>query len=517
MKRNNHIERIMRLDEEITELVKKRSTLLNSVRVKGYVPSDVEKELRQHWERYASEKTKDTSFVRNLFKILQQVEMQECGELNPGKFMLTPSKATVNDTIEGTVTEDFVHLALLYSAVRRVPITLKNVAISDYVFATIKTFQSLGIGITWEQTTIATHSFNIAVDDVVVHLAESEISLYILLAFSINTMGHIKCVGGLSLSMLSLTLCKEVLAQCGVRVTSLGGVSGIPARIESTKQIPKECHIPPTLPKMMVLALSTLFAASEESCSLFFQNHAEKDDIEHTMKTFFDAIGVQYAIEEYGFSFSASKENNIEIPLLPLDPYQTFVRAVIPYFTGGSITIQGFFPDYGIYTKIIQQLEQCGLHVLLTKESITISKVEEPNTIDLTLLPQRYFPILLTMFLTIFRSHHTKILPSIPEGIDPAEVQSFLEALDIDEVNGKLTLQKEPSHLPWIAPNAYWIIGYAYAGFLFPGITLANPSDVTTVLPNFWRLYNTLPNPVEYEEQPVQEEIATTKRRVIVR
>lgn len=516
MKKNSVVERIMRIDEDIIALVKKRSTLLHELRVKGYVPSEVEKTLRQHWERYASDKTKDSSFVRTLFKILQQVEMQECGELNPGRFILTPSKATVAYSIDGTVNELCVHLILLASTVRAQPVTLQNVAISDCVFATIKMLQSIGVGITWEGTTVSTHSFQINVNDIVVHLGESEISLYALLALSIVYMGHVKCVGGLSLSLLSLTSCKEVLMQCGVRLTSLGGVSGIPARIESTRQIPEHLCIMATLPRDMLLMLCTLLPCCGEGTSIDIENHPERDSVVECMKSIYMCLDIDYTLDGYTFRYPQELPTFPTTPKIHLDPYHTFVRAVVPYFTGGSATIRGNIAKTPLHNTIVEQLQLCGLAVQYTDEGMTVTKEKAFALTEYTALPSCYFPILFTMFLSSVRTRDTIVLPVLPEGIEMTEVQSFLEALSIRESHGKLIFEKEQNHTAWIAPNAYWIIGYAFAGFLFPGITLANPSDVTAVLPHFWRFYNSLPHAVEHEA-PVLQENVPSKRRIIVR
>lgn len=516
MRKKNDIEKIMQIDEKIAELVKQRSVLLHGIRVKGYTPSEVEKTLRQHWERYASEKTKDTAFVRTLFKILQQVEMKEVGELTPGKFILTPSKASVHCTIDGTVSEILVHLTLLASVVSGSPITLHNVAISDYVFSTIKMFQTLGVGITWDDTTISTHSFTMNTQDIVIHLAESEVSLYALLAFSVSCMGHIKCVGGLSLSMLSLSSIKELLVQCGIRITSLGGVTGIPARIESTRQIPESLVISSDIPKDMVLMLGAVFPFLHSCSCICFEEHNEKEEIRETLQQLYMLLGITCVFEEYTITYKEEYSLLPEKPQLVLDTYHTFLRCVIPYFTGGSLTIRGKFPETRLATLLLEQLTLCGLHVERTESMLTVSKENAFAIQDYTVLPVEYFPVLFVMFLSSVR-HQSKVkLPPLPENIDITEVYSFLEALSIHEQDGILTFEKEQSHRAWIAPHAYWIIAYAYAGFLFPGIALANPSDVTVILPHFWRFYNTLPSPIEYEVQVLQE-VTPTKRRLIVR
>ncbi|MDE7469743.1 MAG: hypothetical protein K2M30_05610 [Desulfovibrionaceae bacterium] len=516
MRKKNDIEKIMQIDEKIAELVKQRSVLLHGIRVKGYVPSEVEKTLRQHWERYASEKTKDTSFVRTLFKILQQVEMQECGELSPGKFILTPSKSPLEATVDGTVSELLVHLVLLASAVSKQPITLRNVAISDYVFSTIKMLQTLGIGLTWDTNTITTQSFQINTHDVVVHLGESELSLYALLAFSLSCMGHIKCVGGLSLSMLSLSPIKELLAQCGVRITSLGGVTGIPARIESTQQIPETLVITNDIPKDMVIMLGAVFPFLKTSSRLVFEGHSEKENILELLTYFYTLLDVSCEVDGYAIQYQGESNPLPTTPALYLDPYHTFLRCIVPYFTGGSITIQGIYPETKLHIALLEHLKLCGLHVERTDNSLTVTKEGSFALKEYTGLPSQYFPILFVMYLASVRYERKAQLPSIPDNIDSTEVYSFLEALSIHEENGVITFGKEQNHRAWIAPHAYWIIAYAYAGFLFPGITLANPSDVTVITPHFWRFYNTLPRPVEYEA-PVLQEVANTKRRLIVR
>jgi 3-phosphoshikimate 1-carboxyvinyltransferase len=70
----------------------------------------------------------------------------------------------------------------------------------------------------------------------------------------------------------------------------------------------------------------------------------------------------------------------------------------------------------------------------------------------------------------------------------------------------------------WHSPDIYYTLAYALISFIYRGICLANPGSLTAIWPDFWKIFQSLPDPQnqllstnagEQNDQP-------TRRRIIV-
>jgi len=121
-------------------------------------------------------------------------------------------------------------------------------------------------------------------------------------------------------------------------------------------------------------------------------------------------------------------------------------------------------------------------------------------------LPARFAPLALALAcLPALRGREAR-LPELPRGLDEAERDDFLQALNITpEITQEiapggtrlLSPNAPASHdaTPWTAPSPAWALAYALAAFARPRLKLANPGIMTALWPRFWVFYNSLPEP----------------------
>ena len=101
------LQSILDIDQEIMKLITRRShILLNLRRAKGRgsMPEvQTEKQLRQAWEREAGKLSRDPKMVRQLFTLLQEVEVIQFNDVaeTRGAFNLSPAPRPVDITLPG--------------------------------------------------------------------------------------------------------------------------------------------------------------------------------------------------------------------------------------------------------------------------------------------------------------------------------------------------------------------------------------------------------------------------------
>ncbi|MGL4722431.1 MAG: hypothetical protein ACRCV3_03975 [Desulfovibrionaceae bacterium] len=509
------LEEIVSLDEQIFSIVKQRSSLLAHIRTKGYILPETEKVLRKHWEEMSSNLTKDNAFVRTFFKILQQVEIQNAGDLIPGKFLLTPSKREAAFLLHGFVNADMAFLALLLSTSMKTPLTLNFVNIDDSLFSTIKMLQSLGASLSWEEKSISLSSVNLDFHNKIIHLQSSEKALYAALALSTLHSGYCKYVGDLTLELLNVRPIRDFLMCLGIRITSLKG-TGLPIRVESVQQIPQHTlEISESAPLYLILTLFAVAPAWGNTIHISFMHHKDKEYIREIICSLYSFMNITHENSDYSFTIFPTERSVIATkPIIPLDPYCAFLQLLVPYFTSGYASLQGTLSDDTLSRSVLTTLENLGLSVSIHDNIITSKKTTALQKILFTELPEPFFPLLLTVFISYAKQNEGVPLPSFPQSLPLDEIDSFLETLSIERKGSFLLFPKNTPSQSWVAPSAYWIVGYAYVAFIFPSIILANPSDITQIFPHFWRFYNALPSPQNAPESIIEKKIPhkTTRR-----
>jgi hypothetical protein len=112
-----------------------------------------------------------------------------------------------------------------------------------------------------------------------------------------------------------------------------------------------------------------------------------------------------------------------------------------------------------------------------------------------------------------------RALPLSPDEDDALLAQDFFARLGLVLDGGVLSGAPEQTPRPspdWTSPDAYWGMAFALAAFTRPGLYLANPGNVGEALPPFWGIYNSLPEPKDPANKPVEAaNDAPARRRII--
>ena len=115
------------------------------------------------------------------------------------------------------------------------------------------------------------------------------------------------------------------------------------------------------------------------------------------------------------------------------------------------------------------------------------------------------------------RSKCAMPLPALPEDADMALIEGFCARFGVACRDGEMLLQEKSEagaeSAPWTSPAPVWCFAYALCSFIRPNVRLSNPTVVGALMPSFWALFNTLPDPSEVKKAP--EAPKTARRRIM--
>jgi 5-enolpyruvylshikimate-3-phosphate synthase len=165
----------------------------------------------------------------------------------------------------------------------------------------------------------------------------------------------------------------------------------------------------------------------------------------------------------------------------------------LPIFTDGKVTLTQT-PDNLTRHPALRQLAQLGVDLKDSGNTVTASAIKLPDqNIDMGHDPA-LLPLALALALRAKREL-TVTLPDMEDAVDSA--RQFLDRMNATYVQNGDTITITPGKLSWdgtwASPDPYYCLGSALAAFVNPGIALENPGQLTSLWPQFWNIYNTLP------------------------
>ncbi len=543
------------LDKDLMKLLARRAVLVSRIRGgrdHAGTPDAIqaEKAVRTAWEAGALAFSKDPRFARQLFTLLQDVKVMTKDQAeHAGIFTLAPSAGPVAGELAGPADTRAAQMYAALAACRGDALTLDGVPLSEALMDTVKACAQAGAVVSHRMQGTALGVVDIergsplAFTGKLLYLGEDFFTLCLMAFLALGRPGTCRLAGGARLKGADLSVLRHVLPLFGARLAHVVPRSqGLPATLESSGDIPPHVVIPAELPLEAVCALllapmawnvPIVFNLAELPAAVATAALAEVGPIHLACGADVENRGSQLAYAPGPLHVPAR-------PDLPLDPVLSAYLLALPAFAGGSLTLKGRWSAYAPESREAEQLlAWAGLTVRVVDNAIAVEASRPPFAMPLQC--NDLAPELGPLFLALAARQHLldgnspvlrELAPFSVDDTDQALAQDFFERLGLAYADGRLSRADgqdgahgkapgHPAHPAWTSPDAWWGMALALAAFLRPGLRLANPGHVTEVLPPFWGIYNSLPNPADPADEPkvtpreTKDDKPSARRRII--
>lgn len=522
------VETIQALDNDILKLLAKRTRMLAKVRNgrKGTDPK-AEKTLRQAWETNAARFSRDPRFIRQLFALLQEIEVNVHDESEPRlSFNLAPARRPVDVALDGPACARETRLRLALAAAAQLPCRLDGVLLNDPLIDLVKGLNQSGARAAWDDAGAVMTKEGGSLDfaEKVIYAGEDLLNFHMLTAFALGTTARVKFTGGTGLKMADLTALRHLLPQLGARLTNVvPKTEGLPVRIECSGVLPDGVTIPADLHAEALIAL--LLAAPTWPRAVTF-DLAAHPAAQTVLAEVLPILGDFKATVSVEGTTIAITPGNLSAPgkaALPLDIFTTTALLAMPAFVDGKVRLAGRWPaKHPEAMAAATLLAAAGVELAVEGNAITATRGKGARTtINASTLPVGYAPLALALGALAAHGRTDAVpAPVLPQGIDPTVIEGFLLQLGLEMVPGDVpmlrSVESTPTPSGWASPTPHWSMGLALAAFVRTGLKLSNPGNVTELMPSFWNLYNGLPSPDLSRKPKVAEEDDKPVRRRII-
>lgn len=526
------------LDRELIRLIVRRSRMIS--RLPGGGAAEHERELRTSWEAGAAAVSRDPRLIRQLFALLQEVEVTPPSLEQPASFNLAPAHKPVNIDLPAPASDRLPRMNMVLAAACGHVCTLKDVILNTPVLECLKALNQVGARLRWEedgrilcQETAPITGYNKPILDKVVHVGDDAFNLYLILFQMVTRPARLKIIGESALKFVDLAPLRHFLPLLGARLTSIvPGQDGLPARLESSAMLPAELVIPSNLPADAVEALILATPGWEREVTLHLGEHPEGKNIAQRMLPFLKGAHLNVRLTE------TDADTLLQIVPGAIDLSETASSGInllaaasllaMPAFVGGTVRLHGQWSslDDNTWKQVAHLFTEAGLNIHPQSDcmetsmtpSATETSIPETGTIrDLRSLPSSFLPLGLALSLISAVRNKGGVMPALPSGLDMTLVDSFIAQLGLARDGESLSVTT-PSTAPWASPSVGWALALSLAAFLRPNIKLSNPGMIQNCLPTYWNLYNTLPTPTltrkPSEEQGEHTTTRPARRRV---
>ncbi len=370
--------------------------------------------------------------------------------------------------------------------------------INDNIIETIKLANQCGARLSWHENILTGQGAPRPVmDGQNLFINHSLFNFYLFLCLGLGSASRVKFNSSSLLKAVSLKQIQDFLPQLGARLYSIEPLSySLPARLEAGGQLPSEIYLPDNFDPMFVKALVLSAPSYEKSLVIKYQGLTRKNftDVFAVMKE----TGIKMEVNQDQVVIHPSKPTTIQ-PEIPADPVLSGFLLAMAGLGHGKIILKGTWPRQSETGKdVIALLEQCGIHVDLGRESITAIPGEptvDPlfDLSDMAELIPLAFPLVLgscrSEQIELILSPETESYDIIIRILNHIGYNFTAHSKGIRIFSNQVTPDK---NAPWNSPDPYWTLGYCLLSFRHKGICLANPGNITSLWPGFWKIFTNL-------------------------
>jgi 3-phosphoshikimate 1-carboxyvinyltransferase len=207
---------------------------------------------------------------------------------------------------------------------------------------------------------------------------------------------------------------------------------------------------------------------------------------------------------------------------LSLDPLLSGFLLAMAHISHGKVCLRGLWPQKSTSAgKVVELLLHCGSNITVKKQSITAEgdpKQSDP-LFDFTDMPE-LAPLAFPLALSASKAEKIEIiLPAEAEDYDIiAELLRHIGYNFSVHSRGLTIFSRHRSpekNSPWNSPGPYWTLGYCLLSFKHKGICLANPGNVTSIWPGFWKIFMNLSVKLPEKNEPTGDNNGKPARKRI--
>ena len=493
--------------------------------------------MRQAWEQAASSIGGDPGLWRKSFSLLQELgstQLKAVSTQMPKRsgFELTPAKGAMSVDIAGpgSLLQSVLWTILAFQSEQ--PLSIANALRNDALLDCVKACNHAGGQLYWEEDGLKSRgAAKPAFTGKAIFVGQEPINLYAQLFLALPHAGSVRFIGGPQLKLLDLRPLAEMLPALGARlVMPVPGAHGLPARLESSGDIPDSLQLSANFPPEAAAALAVSAPSYPRGLNLILpENNAEslRAALEQAHRLL-DICGVDSEFDAKILRIAPGRVSPPPAPSVDIDPFLGGAILALSLAAGGIVRLRGTWPNKLVaWRRVEALLMAAGINI--TGEPFSIQASFKSPTPD-QLLQQYIFdtretPELTPLALAIatclaaqfpdIAQHLRCGLPGDSDAFETAQIaEEVLERTGFQSQieDSWLTFEKtEPSSewdAPWSSPSPAWSLAYALLGYIRPGLKLDNPGNVTGLMPGFWPFYNALPTPPVdiFERKPPKEE-----------
>lgn len=519
---------ITEIDQEILRLLLRRNNLLGKMKKNGRIAPSEEKFLREAWQNDVSRVSRDADLSGRFFSLMQRVTFMprpsdnEADAKKRTAFNLAPPNLPVSLSMPAPLschaTCAWVYLASACGQALQLDNCLQNDSLVDCIRALVQ----MGGAITREDNAIVVRpSEPLGAPDKVLHTGPDELNFYLFVAHYLGRHGHVKITGPKEFQLADYSFLRHMLPNLGGRLIHIVPKSnGLPVRLETSGELPSGIAASAQIPALFVEALLLAAPFYVKPFSINLSSHPQRRSILAHILPLLKACGARFVLNEDTVAITPSALSIPMRPELPVDTELASFMLALPAALGGSVKLTGKWPDWPEAAAVWQlgnnagwQLETDSITAILQKP---LQFFEPQITIKNNDLPAFGVPLICCLAAcSVLRGGNARVPEAVAAQVEAGDFFSMV-GLAINE-DGSLCTREKSAGLAWNAPTAAWAMAYAVAACARQakqGWPLGNPGIITGIWPQFWSLYNSLPNP-QLKKTECREIPASKPRRRI--
>jgi len=520
---NRRFDDISEIDREVLHLLEKRAYLIRKEgawrksRQKSLVDPKLEKLLRGSFDKRAGELGLDAKLTKQLFTLLNQFSLADVRKKFTGEgYKLAPRVEAIKASISGPRSFRYTRMLLTLAASSGAEAKLAPVTMNAPNKDLAKALKQAGAPISWDDDHILNQGDKeLGFEGNMIFVGEDSFNFYMLLCLALGHAGRCKFTGKPGLQLMDIGTLNKVLPRLGARLVPMNPNNpGLPARLECGGAMDREVTLPGSIDPDFAAALTLAAWSYRGGLTISGLNAEARERVAEVLEVL-TACGIKAKLKDDSVTVSEGTPTMDYKPILPLSVRLSSMLMALPIMAGGSINIEGTWPQTDKANRIIEQMRALGLRVdVATDNLIATMDGELPEAAAITIGESAEFqPLALALAL---RPKNATLTGELDETI-----MELLDRMGVayEEIEGGGVAIKSGDRSwegTWFSPDPIWSMGCALAGYAVPGIKLENHGEVTATWPEFWNFYNSLPTG-KMKPKPVLEKKDDKRRRIRIR
>jgi 5-enolpyruvylshikimate-3-phosphate synthase len=501
------------IDRDILKLLARRHNFLRRMHnSRGFLDAAEERFLRASWKDAAAKVSSDARLSAQFFSLMQEVEFfpkPEEADSGIGRdraragFNLAPMQKPVRLNMRGPLCCRATRGLLALAAAAGSPLSLEPCLMNDPVLDCLKMLNQAGASLVWKDGRIeAGEAKTLGTPDRSLHVGDSAWNFYLILAHYLGRPSRVRLSGGSDLKLADFSAVRRFLPALGARLAHVIPQSnGLPARLECSGMLPDVVTLPRDVPLELGEALLLAARGYPKAFMLDVADHPRKEMLRSRLLPLLQTAGVNVEAGCGGVRVTPGMPRLPRENDLPMEPELALFLLSLPLVLSGEVSLGGFWPPWPHARAGLQLLERAGLALRENGDGIQAraARITAARFAELPRdFPEEWLPLPLALAAcAALRDGDADVTALLEKADNDAkqEAYCFLLAVGLSlDGEGKLR-KKERETAVWNAPNPVWALAFALAACARPHLRLGNPSIMAGLYPDFWTLYNGLPEP----------------------